>query len=206
MNYPTLYIKIVNIDTNKVMKIMFLIRSVNHFTFHESTIRYLAKNGHQIHIFFNQVWSKGFTDRAVKSCSEQFSNININWYPGRKDIWRKIVIALRETVSLGKYNNQPNQHEFYMERQYRYLMQCCPAPIKLILARLSICKKILASAIIQKLISLKLRLIPEDKDVKKFINEQNPDVLVATPVNLRYSDETDYLITAKKQNIPFGLV
>ena len=202
MNYPTLYIKIVNIATNKVMKIMFLIRSVNHFTFHESTIRYLAKNGHQVDIFFNQEWSKGFTDRAVNSCSEQFPNININWYLGRKDIWRKIVIALRETVSLGKYNNQPNQHYFYMDRQYRYLIQCCPTPIKLILARLSIFKKILASTIIQKLISLKLRVIPEDKDTKNFIKEQNPDVLVATPANLRFSDETDYLIAAKNQNIP----
>ena len=202
MNYLILCIQTVNIVTNKIMKIMFLIRSVNHFTFHESTIRYLAKNGHQIHIFFNQEWSKGFTDRAVKSCSEQFPNINTNWYPGRKDIWRKIVVVLRETVSLGIYNNQPNQHKFYMERQYRYLIQCCPTPIKLILARLSIFKKILASTIIQKLISLKLRLIPEDKDTKNFIKEQNPDVLVATPVNLRYSDETDYLIAAKKQNIP----
>ena len=202
MNYLILCIKTVSIAINKIMKIMFLIRSVNHFTFHESTIRYLAKNGHQIHIFFNQEWSKGFTDRAVKLCSEQFPNINISWYSGRKDIWKKIVIALREIVSLGKYNNQPNQHSFYRNRQYRYLIQCCPKPINFILGKLSFFKIIFASPIIQKLISIKLRLIPEDKHTSDFIKEQNPDVLVATPVNLRYSDETDYLIAAKKNKIP----
>ena len=172
MNYQPLYIKTESIVTNKVMKIMFLIRSVNHFTFHESTIKYLAQNGHQIHIYFNAEWSKGFTDRAAKLCSQQYSNISINWYTGRKDIWRKLVIVLRETVSLGKYKNQPNQHHFYMDRQYRYLIQCCPKPVKLMLTRIPSFKKILTSKIIQKLISLKLRVIPEDKDTKNFINEQ----------------------------------
>ena len=202
MNFPTLYIKIGNIVTNKLMKIMFLIRSVNHFTFHESTIRYLAKNGHQVHLYFNPEWSKGFTDRAVKLCSKQYSNISINWYEGRKDIWRKIVIALRETVSLGKYKNQPDQHHFYMDRQYRYLVQCCPKPVKLVLTHISIFKPILASYIIQILISLTLKIIPEHKNSRNLIKEQEPDVVVATPANLRYSDETDYLISAKKCNIP----
>ena len=75
MNYLILCIKTVNTAINKIMKIMFLIRSVNHFTFHESTIRYLAKNEHQVYIYFNPDWSKGFTDRAVKLCAKQFPNI-----------------------------------------------------------------------------------------------------------------------------------
>ena len=184
------------------MKILFLIRSVNHFTFHESTIRYLANNGHQLNIYFSKNWSKGFTDRAVKLCSKEYSNITINWYSERKDIWKKFATILRETIGLGKYKNQPGQHSFYMNRQYRYLVQCCPTPINFILYRLPFFKIILVTNLIQKLFTVALKLIPQNKFAHKFIKEQNPDVVVATPVNLRYSDEIDYLMAAQNHQIP----
>ena len=77
------------------MRILFLIRSIAHFSFHESTIRELHSNGHEIDLKFDEVYSEHANDRAAVNFATGRPGVTLGWSLRRSDVWNKPITAAR---------------------------------------------------------------------------------------------------------------
>lgn len=183
------------------MIILFVIRSTRTFHYHRSIIATLLKRGHTVRVLFDYEWSKtkvGALD-VVDAFKKEFPQFEYGWALQRNDWWKKILFPAREIRSYRRYLLVRGQSEYYKERWMKYI----PYKLKLLIRWFPFLNAILRLSIIGTLLEWVEKTIPADKEISAFLTEYRPDVLVASPVNLRHSSaDLEYVKAARALGIP----
>ncbi|MBI4698081.1 MAG: putative sugar O-methyltransferase [Nitrospirae bacterium] len=178
------------------MKILFVGRSVYHFTYYESIIRHLHNNGNKVKLIFDKEWSKDQPDHALKRFLEE-TGVFCGWALRRNDKWRKYIFASRELLSFSNYVTREGQSEFYLRRWQKYL-----SPILRKMSENNLIKRLFGSRLVQLLLINFEKLVPPCSEIVDFLKKKKPDVIVASPVNMRFSEELEYIKAAKSLGLP----
>lgn len=180
------------------MKILFVIRAAAHFSYHESTIRRLCANGHTVRVLYDLAHSDLNGDDAAQSCAAETPGLALGLSLRRSGLIRRLLFASREILSYGSYLAREEQVEFYRKRWLRYL----PTLPRELFSRSGAARKVVASAWGQSVLRAFERLSPADRAIVASLRTDGPDVVVASPTNMRYSEETEYVKAAKALGIP----
>lgn len=182
---------------NPQKKILFIIRSTGHFTYYQSIVDSLLQQNTAIKVLFNKGWSD---NKSFKKLIKPYQNnkiIEFGWSKVRTGKWRNIIFLSREMRSYRRYLLINNQSGYYKERWRKYL----PLPLSFIFKN-----KILNDNLKSRLVGLLLKSIEKltasDKKILDDILAYSPSVVVAGPVNMRFSEEIEYIKAAKKLGIP----
>lgn len=180
------------------LKILFVIRAVEHYYYFKSIVENLCQRGHKVKALFD----KGCSSKTLKDLNDIKikDKIDFSWAPrGPVSKWRKILFHLRDLLSWQHYAKLIGQSSFYKERWEKYYLFF---PFKIIL-RLPGGRSFLSSELVGKMIKLVDKLLPPEGKILTEICDFSPDVVVATPANMPFSScDQEYLKAAKSFKIP----
>ncbi len=182
-------------------KIIYAIRNTSHFSYHESSINAILASKSDLLIVFDEYWSNyGHPNTtALDNWRRKNPEVNIEYFPGRKGRLRNPLIFLRELRSYNSYCRRGDDYEFYRNRWANYLK--LPKKLHNIVTAKKI-RPIMGSALLRKFLTLIERLAPPDQNIMGWLHSKQPDVLVASPCNMRYSQELELVKAAKRMGIP----
>ncbi len=180
------------------MKILYAIRSVTHFAANEPIINHLCANGNIVEALFDPIWSHGRPDAAAKDGLVKISGLTYGWSLRRQNLWELLLIGSRELLAYSSYLNRKDQSEFYKKRWEGYLLP----PIRVVVRYFKPARWLVATRCVQSLLRYFESLAPPEASIVRWLKKHRPDVVVASPVNLRYSPEVEYLKAAKILGIP----
>ena len=133
----------------------------------------------------------------MKSFKSKYKkNISIGWSERRKDIFRNFVFVLRELTTFSSYLSRKDQSYFYARRWRSYL----PPLIKSI-TRYNFFKKIVGSKIFFITLKTIEKLIPTSKNIDNYLRKSSPDLIIISPANMRFCEQTDYIKSAKSYQL-----
>lgn len=191
----------------KPLKILFISRSGAFFGAHGSIIRTLLERGHNVRYLFDERWTKDnekeFAFGEFEKLKKHYGSFEYGLALRRDDKWRKILFHTRETLSYRSYLLEPRKSlcKYFQNRWRGYL----PETLRSIL-NYNLAKSVLASNIAALVLRGFENIAPADKKICKDILKFQPDVVVASPVNMRFSSaDSEYLKAAKYLKIPTAL-
>jgi hypothetical protein len=94
------------------------------------------------------------------------------------------IFPLRELRSYLSYKKLKNQSPYYEQRWKGYVPKWLRVPLP------------------DKVLAFIEKCVPSDRGIVKDLRRRNPDVVVVTPINHRFSEEVDYVKAAKSLGIP----
>lgn len=179
------------------MRILYLLRSKAYFTYHESVIRSLSESGHEVELLFDEGWSKGASDHALQAFLSEGHQIKVGWAIRRRGLLRQPLFASRELLSYASYLNRQEQSNYYLNRWQGYL----PAPLRYTVKSRQVQRLLARETSQAKLRAFERRTAPDARIINS-LKASRPEVVVASPINMRYSEEVEYIKAAKALNIP----
>lgn len=187
----------------KPVSILFLGRSIGHFSYLETTIAGLLRRGASVELLFDKAWSRdrsGADSKSVQEFKESYPELATGWALRRADGWRDFLFSVRELRSYRSYLVRRRTTPYYLRRWSKYLTPGWKQLIR---------KKWLRSLLKTPMADWTLRflewLAPCDPDILAFLSAKNPDVLVASPANMRFSEETDFLKASRHLGVPTAI-
>lgn len=180
-------------------------RSIAHFPYQKSTLEALVAKGHQVQLCFDKHWSKDRNQAHVDEWILKHGQKPFQWYRPRNDRWRALIFPLRELRSYANYLKRSEQSDFYTARWGSYLHPRFKKWLKLKNIKGWIFRKFIESKWVELLCRFVESRVPADKEIIRFINNVEADVMVITPGNMRFSEEVEYLKAAKKIKLPVVL-
>lgn len=184
----------------KSLKIIFVIRSPEVFHHYQSIVRALASRGHKLALLFDPRWSKGESFEAVEALEKSGLKFSRGSSEVRSDAWRTLLFYTRELLSFRRYLvvEKRKQSRYYRDRWESYL----PGFLRFLLRRPG-AKRILASESAASLLKAIERAAPPASNILSVLRAAAPDVLLAGPVNLRFSSaDLEYAKAAAVLGIP----
>jgi hypothetical protein len=188
------------------MKVLVALESTVRWWYHESTLQALCRNGHSVRVLFGRESGLGRFDRVRERVSEQDGvDVELGWMTQRSDRWRRIVPVARGLRSYGNYLRDAEQSDYYRERWERRLAEDLRGPVR---SRLQgplqsrFARRLLVSDAAFRGLGALERRIPPAAAVTRELEEWRPDVVVASPANLKDSVEIEYVKAARRLGIP----
>ena len=179
------------------MRVVFVQRSIAHLSYHLSTIHVLAAKGHHLHLLFDQGWSEHRRLEDVRAQLNGFGAITVDWLKRSSGRQRMSVFLAREVLTYASYLTRSQQSAYYVQRWRSFL------PLLLRWATfLWPVRAILAHPFTQAKLRTYEQSVPPDADIVDWLKSQAPNVVVASPVNMRYSEEVEYVKAAQALGIP----
>lgn len=189
-----------NSGSNK-LKVLYVMRSFAHFIYHETTIESLLSQNAEVQIAFDEKWSAGRPDSYITHWSESHGLLPYIFFPTRRDKWRDLIFQIRELSTFASYLRRKGQSPFYLKRWERYLSpQIQKWLARPILGRAF--RLFLRSPIAKMLFSLIEKWTPASTEAIRFLEKINPDIVIVSPTNLRYSEEVEIVKATKKLKVP----
>ena len=184
------------------MKIVLALRNTTHFPYLAPVISELCRGGHQVSAVFDPRWNAQYSDDKVKSFASDHKNFSFidGIRPTAGDKWHNRLAVSRELLSVASYVNRINNNDqsgFYLERWTGYLPDRYRRVVESPMGR-----TLVASKIFQAGLQAFERAVAPYGQITKWLEEIRPDVVVASPTNMRYSGELEYVKAAKKLGIP----
>lgn len=180
------------------MKVLFTLHSTAHYAYHESTIRALLGRGHEVRVRFAKEGSVSplarVLDRRPADGGERFA---VGWLTPRADRWRRVLVPARALRSYSSYLRQPEQSDYYRARWQKRLGTWLEARVERPVVR-----RLLASTPAFRALGVIERVAPPAKPVLAELSADRPDVIVASPANLRDPEEIEYVKAARRLGIP----
>jgi hypothetical protein len=180
------------------MRILYVLRGEGYFSYHDTVIHHLCAEGHQVKILFDEEHGRVKLDPVIQASMDQFANLSRGEIVRRSDYWRRILYASRELRSYSSYLNRPEQSAFYSDRWENYIAGF----LKPVVRRSKTARKLVGSRFSQSVLQGFEQLVPPDKKITNLIQEYRPDAIVASPANMRFSEELDYIKAGKALHIP----
>jgi hypothetical protein len=181
------------------MKILFVGRSIAHFSYYETIIRSLVEKGHRVHLLYDKKWSRKWSDSVIKKFVREHNAVSWTWALRRKGYTRNLIFAIRELLSYISYLHRHGQSDYYLKRWQGYLPKSF-RPGEFL--DQTIVHYFLKLNIVNWLLKMFEYMVPADVKIKKSLKKIAPDVVIVTPVNMRYSEDIEYLKAAKSLKIP----
>jgi hypothetical protein len=160
-------------------------------------IQTLTQKGNHIYLLFDRLWSKEWSPHIVDKFVENSDTIEVEWSLQRNDFWRNIIFPSRELRSYISYLKRPDQSKYYLKRWRKYLPSFLKKRVKSKFYR-----RIYNLPPIRILLENFEKIVPPDKKICKDLIQKKPDVVVITPMNMRFSEEIEYTKAANHLNIP----
>lgn len=182
------------------MNVLFVGRSIAHFTYYDSIIRQLCANGHRVHLIYDREWSNFDFGPVIKAALNEIPNLSVGWTQRRRGRMRRVIFGLRELRSFAGYARRTTQSEFYLKRWQGYL----PPRVRMWLDRGAV-RAAVSSWPVRTVLRWLEDLLPSAPNIIAELRMWQPDVLVASPVNMRFSEEVEYVKAARALGIPTAL-
>ena len=183
------------------MRILYVLRGEGYFSYHDTVIHHLCAAGHQVKILFDEEHGRVKLNPEIQTNMDQEANLSRGEVVRRSDHWRRILYASRELRSYSSYLNRPEQSAFYTDRWENYIAGF----LKPVVRRSRVARKLVASCFSRSVMQGFEQLVPPDKKIIQVIQQFRPDVIVASPANLRFSEELDYIKAGKALHIPTAI-
>lgn len=183
------------------MKVLYVMQRVEHIHYHASTIKHLCDRGHQVIGLFDEQWSKSKVSEAVLRLKKENSRFSLNWLRRRDDRWRRPLFQLREVLNYGQYLHMHGQSDYYRERWLKYTSTRFQNLINRKFSR-RIVHALLGSPLIYRILRGLEKRVPPDKSIVHCVAAYGPDIIVASPCNIRYSEEIEYIKAGLSMGIP----
>ena len=184
-------------------RVLFIARSIAHISYYDSVLAALLARGAQVEIAFDYGWSKkwrGGDMAAVEEFQEAHPELVVSWSVRRSDARRDRIFARRELRSYRSYLTRPDTTPYYIDRWRNHLDDRWKARSEKALYR-----AVLASRVSGAAMRIAEATTAPDPGIVAFIRARAPDVVVVSPLNLRFSEETDYVKAARKLGVPTAL-
>ncbi|NQW15911.1 MAG: hypothetical protein HQ478_00325 [Chloroflexi bacterium] len=153
-------------------------------------------------MLFDREWSEEeFPDTLVKLDTLEH-RLELGWLKPTANLKTLCEYVLREFRSYVSYQRRSTGHNYYLQRQQRYLTRLFPRNIGRVLKLLHTWDVAARVAPLNGLAKLADRAIPPHRAILSDIKAYDPDVVVVTPATLRYAAEIGYLKAARHLNIP----
>lgn len=171
-------------------KILFVLRSYGHLPTFRRTIQILAKRGHTVFVLFHKDLTSEPLEE-IRALENTLAHVHYDWtMPSARG--GTLVFHSRELFTYRKHLLISGDNQFYAERWKKYIHPKLQYIFSWRIARIVL--KMKFAGLVLKAIE---RFTPPQKNVIRHINSINPDVILATPVNQRYSSmELEYLKAA----------
>lgn len=183
------------------MKILFLGRHFTYFRNFETVLRELASRGHHLHLAVEQDEALGGT-KLVRSLVDEFPNVTAGLLPDRaEDDWTWTATRLRLGLDYLRY-----QHPVF-DRAYKLRERArgrTPGAFVMLGDRVRAAGEWARRGAETMLRRLE-RAIPEKLSIRAFVEAQQPDIMLLTPLIDLGSSQIDYLRAARALGIPTAL-
>lgn len=178
------------------LKILYVIRSARHISYHDSVLRALVSRGHAVRLLVG--WDEGPPEGGAPLLpGGGVPGVEVDWASRRREPWRAALSTARELRSYRMYLQRRDQSEFYRLRCARNL----PCVIRQAL-RVRRLEAVLTTAAAGRLLGRFEELVPPDRRISRLVSSVGPDVVVASPANMTRSVEVEYLKAAKASRTP----
>jgi hypothetical protein len=183
------------------MKILFLGRHFTYFRNFESVLHELAARDHQIHLAVEQDDSLGGT-RLVRSLVEQYPNVTAGVLPQRPDDdWTWTATRFRLGLDYLRYQHPVFDRAYKLRERSRGRTPGAFVRLGDTVHAAGDWARSGAETMLRRL----ERAIPETPSIREFVEAQQPDVMLLTPLIDLGSSQIDYLRAARALRIPTAL-
>jgi hypothetical protein len=175
------------------MKILFLARHFSYLRLFESAIAELAERGHTLHLSADREESLGGAG-LVERLAARYPNVTVGWTPARQSgAWANLGRKLRLGIDYlrfldPRYDNAPRLRGRSQERTPRMVRALAGLPG-------------LRSPSGRRALGWVLRqfeqAIPKSRELQEFLRQQEPDVLLITPLVDLGSEQLDHYFAAR---------
>lgn len=185
-------------------RVLFVGRAAAHFSYYETMLAALMERGADVELAIDRGWSGKLETPLAHAPIADFVRghpaLKVGWLTRRADAWRNPIFALRELRAYRSYLVRPEKTDFYVRRWERYL------PAKLGGFKRQPLNGVLRASLGEAALKLAEATAPCDRGIVDFIASRRPDVLIVSPMNARFSEETDYVKAARKLGVPTALL
>ncbi len=177
------------------LKILFTVASPEYLRYYDSTMRLLADRGHRVAIAVNALRER----KHARLDLMDDERIEIaGTVPERQDLWMPFVRALRGTMDFVRYlDPRFADTPVLRNRMYRKVLPSGLRPLNWIGS--------MSSGSVNRLLralQAMERAVPVSRQVGRFLDEQQPDVVLVSPLVDAASDQVDTVRAARAAGIP----
>ena len=183
------------------MRVLVAGRSVYHFSYYRSVLEALRSHGHELELRFDERWSRGNSDVSLQGFLKEHPEVSLQWSKTRKDWLREPLFALRELRSYSSYLRRFEQSAYYLDRWRKYLNPAFTRIDKVNAGRWLLGRKSISGAI-----RVLEAMAPAAKNVVADLRSVAPDVVLASPANMRFTEEVEYIKAARHLGIPTAVL
>ncbi len=192
-------------DGKRPVHVLFVGRSSGHFSYFESVLAGLLRRKADVELLLDKHWSHkwiiGYDQTAMNEFAEEHPGIAMEWLQRRSDRHRNAIFALRELRAYRSYLVRKETTPFYIKRWREYLTPQWRARLERPGA-----EDFLRSPLAEMVLKAAEALTPPDPGILASLREKRPDLVIVCPMNLRFSEETDYAKAARRLGIPVAVV
>lgn len=183
------------------MRVLVAGRSVYHFSYYRSVLEALRSHGHELELRFDERWSRGNSDVSLQGFLKENPEVSLQWSKTREDWLREPLFALRELRSYSSYLRRFEQSAYYLDRWRKYLNPAFTRIDKANAGRWLLGRKSISGAI-----RLLEAMAPAAKSIVADLRSVAPDVVLASPANMRFTEEVEYIKAARHLGIPTAVL
>jgi hypothetical protein len=179
------------------MNILFVMRTAGYFPYHQTTIEHLLERGHHVTLLFDHD-SGPIDERGYHEWAAAGHPVTVGKALQRRGFWRHLLFATREARSYASYCRRGPEVEFYRDRWRQYLppwLQRWSRDNRLVRALFRI-------PFTERLLGTVEAAAPASPQIVAALRRDQRDCVVASPVNLRFDEEIEYVKAAKALGIP----
>ena len=182
------------------MKILFIARHFTYFRNYETVIAELARRGHQLHLAAEREEDLGGRE-MVERLAHEHGGVSFGWVPGRDDAWAAFATKLRMTIDYLRYLDPAYAGAPKLRARARERVPAIGLWLVAAGARTAP-----GRAIVRRVLQACERAIPRSTVIDAFLREQQPDVVLFTPlIGLVASPQLDCLQSARALGYPTAL-
>lgn len=178
------------------MRVLFVVRSLAHLPYHAPTLQALVREGAVVTLVADAAMASDFSTEA-DAAGRAVPGMRVEPLVRRQGLTRRVLFAARELRSYASYLARPDQSPFYEQRWRQYVARSLQLPLRSRRVR-----RLLARPQTRTWIERLESYVWPAANVVRHVAEHRPDVLVISPMNMRFSEEVEYAKAAKQLRIP----
>ena len=179
------------------MTILFLTRHFSYLRNFESAIRELARRGHKIHLSADREETMGGRGMVMRIAAE-FPNVTVGWTPIREPgAWYELARKLRLGLDYLRFLDRA-----YASTPHLQIRARGRAPIMVVtLAALPLLRTRAGRWLLAAILRGFERGIPRSVELDVFVRDQNPDLVLITPLVDLGSPQADHFANARAAGV-----
>ena len=184
------------------MRVLLVTQYAAHFHYFKSIIKTLCGKGYQVELLLLKgKHNKPEYLEAIAAFKKQFESFNYGWARARsRGLWRKVLFLSRDIQNYRRYLLVQMETPHYRER----IRKTLPNWLQYF-SNFSLFKIFLKSNFCGNVLKTLENITPPWREIVEDIKKKEPDILIATPVNMRRGEEAcdlEYLKAAGKMGLP----